>query len=101
MGKKILNSLTNISIDELDSKKSVKLSKEEKLIKKYKGKKVVPKLEKAYWELSDNRGKKRDLIIDNVKYSNLGRGCEKTLMLHFEGDPIKKWEIGKHFTLCK
>jgi len=42
-------------------------------------------------------GKSYKLIVDEVKYVNLGTGCEKTLMFHFKGEPPKKWEIAKFF----
>lgn len=73
-----------------------KLSLEEK----YKGKEVKP-THKGYWKLPSNRENKRKLIIDGVRYTNLGAGCEETLMFHFDGDSPTKWEIAKHFTLCK
>ena len=65
----------------------------EKLQEKYLGNKVTPN-HKGYWESNP----KRSLVVDGVKYADLGTNCNKTLMFHFEGDAERKWEIAKHFT---
>jgi hypothetical protein len=43
------------------------------------------------------KGKPYELQVDGARYVNLGTGCEKTLMFHFKGEPLSKWEIAKFF----
>ena len=73
------------------------LKRKRKLVAKYHGKEFKPKHEGYYGEGIEPY----QLLCDDVKSRNLGTGCEKTVMLHFKGEPIKKWEILKHFRLCK
>jgi len=89
------------SVDEITAiamahaKKQAK--KQEKLEEKYLGKKRKP-LHKGYWK---DGIKPHPLTIDGVKYVNLGKGCEKTLMFHFDNEPPSRWEIAEHFKKCK
>lgn len=73
------------------------LKRKQNLVAKYHGKQFKPKHKPYYGEGIEPY----QLICDDVKPVNLGTGCEKTVMLHFKGEPTNKWEILKHFTLCK
>jgi len=92
---------SEVPFEELKEDDVIKVSKalkrKRRLIAKYHGKEFKPKHKGYYGEGIEPY----QLICDDVKEKNLGTGCERTVMLHFKGEPINKWEILKHFNKCK